>query len=134
MFGSEETLFPLDMSEYKDESSINRLIGSAVGYVGSDEGGQLTERIRQQPYTIVLLDEIEKAHPRIMDVLLQVMEEGRLTDGRGNVARFSEAVVIMTSNIGSEHLMVRQITDDLREQIMDEVLDFLRPRIRQPSG
>ena len=127
MFGSEETLFPLDMSEYKDESSINRLIGSAVGYVGSDEGGQLTERIRQQPYTIVLLDEIEKAHPRIMDVLLQVMEEGRLTDGRGNIARFSEAVVIMTSNIGSEHLMVRQITDDLRERIMDQVLDFLRP-------
>ncbi len=127
MFGSEETLFPLDMSEYKDESSINRLIGSAVGYVGSDEGGQLTERIRQQPYTIVLLDEIEKAHPRIMDVLLQVMEEGRLTDGRGNIARFSEAVVIMTSNIGSEHLMVRQITDDLREQIMEQVLDFLRP-------
>ncbi len=127
MFGSEDNLFPLDMSEYKDESSINRLIGSAVGYVGSDEGGQLTERIRQQPYTIVLLDEIEKSHPRIMDVLLQVMEEGRLTDGRGNTARFSEAVVIMTSNIGSEHLMVRQITDDLREQIMDQVLDFLRP-------
>ena len=127
MFGSEENLFPLDMSEYKDESSINRLIGSAVGYVGSDEGGQLTERIRQQPYTIVLLDEIEKSHPRIMDVLLQVMEEGRLTDGRGNVARFSEAVVIMTSNIGSEHLMVRQITDDLRERIMGQVLDFLRP-------
>ncbi|MDE2857227.1 MAG: ATP-dependent Clp protease ATP-binding subunit [Chloroflexota bacterium] len=127
MFGSEENLFPLDMSEYKDESSINRLIGSAVGYVGSDEGGQLTERIRQQPYTIVLLDEIEKAHPRIMDVLLQVMEEGRLTDGRGNIARFSEAVVIMTSNIGSEHLMVRQITDDLRERIMEQVLEFLRP-------
>ena len=127
MFGSEENLFPLDMSEYKDESSINRLIGSAVGYVGSDEGGQLTERIRQQPYTIVLLDEIEKAHPRIMDVLLQVMEEGRLTDGRGNIARFSEAVVILTSNIGSEHLMVRHIPDDLREQIMDEVLEFLRP-------
>ena len=127
MFGSEENLFPLDMSEYKDEASINRLIGSAVGYVGSDEGGQLTERIRQQPYTIVLLDEIEKAHPRIMDVLLQVMEEGRLTDGRGNIARFSEAVVIMTSNIGSEHLMVRHITEDLRELIMDEVLDFLRP-------
>ena len=127
MFGSEENIFPLDMSEYKDESSINRLIGSAVGYVGSDEGGQLTERIRQKPYTIVLLDEIEKSHPRIMDVLLQVMEEGRLTDGRGNVASFSEAVVIMTSNIGSEHLMVRQITDDLREKIMDQVLDFLRP-------
>ena len=127
MFGSEDNLFALDMSEYKDESSINRLIGSAVGYVGSEEGGQLTERIREQPYTIVLLDEIEKAHPRIMDVLLQVMEEGRLTDGRGNVARFSEAVVILTSNIGSEHLMVRKITEDLREKIMDQVLDFLRP-------
>jgi len=127
MFGSEDNLFPLDMSEYKDESSINRLIGSAVGYVGSESGGQLTEKIRQQPYTIVLFDEIEKAHPRIMDVLLQVMEEGRLTDGVGNTARFSEAVVIMTSNIGSEHLMVRQITDEIREQIMDEVLDFLRP-------
>ena len=127
MFGSETNLFVLDMSEYKDESSINRLIGSAVGYVGSDEGGQLTERLIQKPYTIVLLDEIEKAHPRIMDVLLQVMEEGRLTDGRGNVAGFSEAVVILTSNIGSEHLMVRQITDDLREKIMDKVLDFLRP-------
>ena len=127
MFGSEANLFVLDMSEYKDESSINRLIGSAVGYVGSDEGGQLTERLIQKPYTIVLLDEIEKAHPRIMDVLLQVMEEGRLTDGRGNVAGFSEAVVIMTSNIGSEHLMVRQITDDLREMIMDQVLEFLRP-------
>ena len=127
MFGSETNLFVLDMSEYKDESSINRLIGSAVGYVGSDEGGQLTERLIQKPYTIVLLDEIEKAHPRIMDVLLQVMEEGRLTDGRGNVAGFSEAVVILTSNIGSEHLMVRQITDDLREKIMDQVLDFLRP-------
>ena len=91
MFGSEENIFPLDMSEYKDESSINRLIGSAVGYVGSDEGGQLTERIRQKPYTIVLLDEIEKSHPRIMDVLLQVMEEGRLTDGRGNVAGFQRS-------------------------------------------
>lgn len=127
MFGSEETMMPLDMSEYKDESSINRLIGSAVGYVGSEEGGQLTERLRLQPYTIVLFDEIEKAHPRIMDVLLQVMEEGRLTDGRGNVARFSEAVVIMTSNIGSEHLMVRHITDEIRDQIMEQVLDFLRP-------
>jgi ATP-dependent Clp protease ATP-binding subunit ClpC len=127
MFGSEDNLYVLDMSEYKDESSINRLIGSAVGYVGSESGGQLTERIRTQPYTIVLFDEIEKAHPRIMDVLLQVMEEGRLTDGQGNTARFSEAVVIMTSNIGSEHLMVRHITDEIHDLIMDKVLKFLRP-------
>lgn len=127
MFGSEENLFPLDMSEYKDDSSINRLIGSSVGYVGSEQGGQLTRKIRNEPYTIVLFDEIEKADARIMDVLLQVMEEGRLTDGLGNIARFSEAVVIMTSNIGSEHLMVRHITDELREEIMDDVLEFLRP-------
>lgn len=127
MFESEENLFALDMSEYKDESSINKLIGSSVGYVGSEDGGQLTRKIRNEPYTIVLFDEIEKADPRIMDVLLQVMEEGRLTDGLGDVARFSEAVVIMTSNIGSEHLMVRHITDEIRDQIMDEVLEFLRP-------
>lgn len=127
MFGSEEAMLPLDMSEYKDESSINRLIGSPVGYVGSEEGGQLTERVRNQPYIIVLFDEVEKAHPRIMDVLLQVIEEGRLTDGRGNVARFSEAVIILTSNIGSEHLAVPVITDEIREQVMEEVREFMRP-------
>lgn len=127
MFGSEDAMLPLDMSEYKDESSINRLIGSPVGYVGSEEGGQLTERVRNQPYIIVLFDEVEKAHPRIMDVLLQVIEEGRLTDGRGNVARFSEAVIILTSNIGSEHLAVPVITDEIREQVMEEVRDFMRP-------
>jgi ATP-dependent Clp protease ATP-binding subunit ClpC len=127
MFGSEDAMLPLDMSEFKDESSINRLIGSPTGYVGSEDGGQLTEKVRQQPYIIVLFDEIEKAHPRIMDILLQVFEEGRLTDGRGVTTRFSEVVVILTSNIGSEHLSVPYLDEDIKESVMEEVRDHLRP-------
>jgi ATP-dependent Clp protease ATP-binding subunit ClpC len=127
MFGSEEAMLPLDMSELKDEASINRLIGSPSGYVDSEAGGQLTERVRQQPYIIVLFDEVEKAHPRIMDLLLQVIEEGRLTDGRGNPTIFSETVVILTSNLGSEHLAVPVITDEIRESAMEEVRTWFRP-------
>lgn len=128
MFGSEDAMLPLDMSEFKDESSINRLIGSPIGYIGSEEGGQLTERVRQQPYIIVLFDEVEKAHPRIMDILLQMLEEGRLTDGRGNMTSFSESVIILTSNIGSQELAVPPpLTDEIRETVMDEMRDFFRP-------
>jgi ATP-dependent Clp protease ATP-binding subunit ClpC len=127
MFGSEDALLPMDMSEFKDESSVNRLIGSPIGYVGSEDGGQLTERVKAQPYQIVLFDEIEKGHPRILDLLLQVIEEGRLTDGRGNTVRFSETVIILTSNIGSEHLAVPVLDDEIKENVMDEVRDFLRP-------
>jgi ATP-dependent Clp protease ATP-binding subunit ClpC len=127
MFGSEDAMLPLDMSEFKDESSLNRLIGSPSGYVDSEAGGQLTERVRKQPYLIVLFDEVEKAHPRIMDILLQVIEEGRLTDGRGNVANFSETVIIMTSNLGSHALAVPVITDEIRAQAMDEVREWFRP-------
>jgi ATP-dependent Clp protease ATP-binding subunit ClpC len=127
MFGSEDAMLPLDMSEFKDESSLNRLIGSPSGYVDSEAGGQLTERVRQQPYIIVLFDEVEKAHPRIMDILLQVIEEGRLTDGRGNMTYFSEAVIILTSNLGAEHLAVPAITDEIREEAMEEVRTWFRP-------
>lgn len=127
MFGSEEAVFTLDMSEFKEESSINRLTGSATGYVGSEEGGQLTEKVRQQPYIIVLFDEIEKAHQRIMDLLLQVFEEGRLTDGRGITTRFSEAVIILTSNIGSEHLSVPNLTEEIKEEVLADLSQFLRP-------
>ena len=123
MFGSEDAVFPLDMSEFKDESSINRLIGSPTGYVGSESGGQLTEKVRQQPYIIVLFDEIEKAHPRIMDILLQVFEEGRLTDGRGIQTRFSDSVVILTSNIGSEYLSVPDLTEEIRQQVWEDLRD-----------
>ncbi|PJF32695.1 MAG: hypothetical protein CUN52_00295 [Phototrophicales bacterium] len=127
MFGTEDAMLPLDMSEFKDESSLNRLIGSPSGYVDSEAGGQLTERVRQQPYIIVLFDEVEKAHPRIMDILLQVIEEGRLTDGRGNLTNFSETVIILTSNLGSQALAVPVIDDDAREEAMLDVRSWFRP-------
>jgi ATP-dependent Clp protease ATP-binding subunit ClpC len=127
MFGSEDATLPLDMSEFKDESSLNRLIGSPSGYVDSEAGGQLTERVRQQPYIIVLFDEVEKAHPRVLDILLQMIEEGRLTDGRGNTTNFSETVIILTSNLGSQALAVPVITDEIRDEAMDEVREFFRP-------
>jgi ATP-dependent Clp protease ATP-binding subunit ClpC len=127
MFGSEDAMLPLDMSEFKDESSLNRLIGSPSGYVDSEAGGQLTERVRQQPYIIVLFDEVEKAHPRILDILLQVIEEGRLTDGRGNPTRFSETVIILTSNLGAEYLAVPVIDDEARDNAMGEVRTYFRP-------
>jgi ATP-dependent Clp protease ATP-binding subunit ClpC len=127
MFGTEDAMLPLDMSEFKDEASLNRLVGSPSGYVDSEAGGQLTERVKQQPYIIVLFDEVEKAHPRIMDILLQVIEEGRLTDGRGNVTNFSETVIILTSNLGSEVLAAPVITDDIREEAMEEVRTWFRP-------
>jgi len=127
MFGSEDAMLPLDMSEFKDESSLNRLLGSPSGYVDSESGGQLTERVKQQPYIIVLFDEVEKAHPRIMDILLQVIEEGRLTDGRGNQVSFSETVVILTSNLGSEDLAVPVITDEVRDDAMEAVRTWFRP-------
>ncbi len=127
MFGSEDAMLPLDMSEFKDESSLNRLIGSPSGYVDSEAGGQLTERVRQHPYIIVLFDEVEKAHPRILDILLQVIEEGRLTDGRGQTTNFSETVVILTSNLGSEVLAVPVISDEVREEAMEHVREWFRP-------
>jgi ATP-dependent Clp protease ATP-binding subunit ClpB len=127
MFDSEDAVFALDMSEVKEESSVNRILGSPTGYIGSEEGGQLTEKVRQQPYIIVLFDEIEKAHQRVMDILLQVFEEGRLTDGRGVTTRFSEAVIIMTSNIGSEYLSVPDLTEEIKEEVLSELDQYLRP-------
>ena len=127
MFGTEEAMCVLDMSEYQEEASVNRMIGSPPGYVGYESGGQLTDFVRERPYTVVLLDEIEKAHPRVLDVLLQVLEEGRLTDSQGRVATFGETVVIMTSNIGAKEMMVPVIGERERELVMEEVFDFLRP-------
>jgi ATP-dependent Clp protease ATP-binding subunit ClpC len=127
LFGSEEALIALDMSEYMDESAVNRLIGAPPGYVGFEGGGQLTDRVLQTPYTIVLFDEAEKAHPRVMDVLLQIMEEGRLTDGQGRTASFSEAVIIMTSNLGAENLADPELGDQARELAMEAVKRHFRP-------
>ena len=127
MFGSEDAMLALDMSEYQDESSVNRLIGAPPGYVGYEGGGQLTDHVRENPYTVVLIDEVEKAHPRVLDVLLQVMDEGRLTDGQGRQSTFSEAVIIMTSNLGSRYMLVPRIGERERELVMDDVRGFFRP-------
>ena len=127
MFGSEDAMLQLDMSEYMDENTVSRLIGAPPGYVGYEGGGQLTDRVREQPYIVVVFDEVEKAHRRVLDVLLQVMEEGRLTDGQGNVANFSEAVIIMTSNVGAPLLATTAIDDEIREEVMEEVRESFRP-------
>jgi ATP-dependent Clp protease ATP-binding subunit ClpC len=127
MFGSEDAILALDMTEYQQEDSLNRLIGAAPGYVGFEGGGQLTDRVRATPYTVVLFDECEKAHPRILDVLLQIMEEGRLTDGQGRVASFAEAVVILTSNLGAEFLSDLSLGDTAHELAMQMVKQHFRP-------
>jgi ATP-dependent Clp protease ATP-binding subunit ClpC len=127
LFGDEEASITIDMSEYQQEHSVARLIGAPPGYVGYESGGQLTDAMRQKPYSVVLLDEVEKAHPRVLDLLLQVMEEGRLTDGQGRAASFSEAVIIMTSNLGSEFLTEPVLTDQARDLVMQTVRVTFRP-------
>ena len=127
LFGDEEATVTLDMSEYQQEHTVNRLIGAPPGYVGYESGGQLTDAVRDKPYTVVLFDEVEKAHPRVLDILLQVMEEGRLTDGQGRTASFSEAVIIMTSNLGSEYLTEPVLSEAIREQVMQLVKVTFRP-------
>jgi ATP-dependent Clp protease ATP-binding subunit ClpC len=127
MFGTEEAMVAIDMSEYMDESAVNRLIGAPPGYVGYEGGGQLTDRLLASPYTIVLFDEVEKAHPRVLDLLLQVMEEGRLTDGKGRQAAFSETVVLLTSNLGARQLGDPELGEAAREMAMNEVKAHFRP-------
>ena len=104
MFGSSDALIRIDMSEYMEKFTVSRLVGAPPGYVGYEEGGQLTEKVRRKPYSIVLLDEIEKAHPDVFNLLLQVMDEGRLTDSYGRMVDFKNTVIIMTSNIGTRQL------------------------------
>ena len=104
MFGDESALVQIDMSEYSEKHNVSRLIGAPPGYVGYEEGGQLTEKIRRRPYSVVLLDEIEKAHPEVWNMLLQIMEEGRLTDNVGRVVDFKNTIIIMTSNVGAEEI------------------------------
>jgi len=127
MFGSQDAMVTLDMTEYQQEDSLNRLIGAAPGYVGFEGGGQLTDRVRATPYTVVLFDECEKAHPRILDVLLQIMDEGRLTDGQGRVASFAEAVVILTSNLGSQYLADLSLGEQAKDLAMQAVKEHFRP-------
>ena len=136
LFDDESALLRIDMSEYMEKHSVARLIGAPPGYVGYDEGGQLTEAVRRRPYRVILLDEIEKAHPDVWNVLLQVLDDGRLTDGQGRVVNFKNTVIIMTSNIGS-HLIEAIPADatpdeaaDHYEKMQQQVTTELRGRLR----
>ncbi len=136
LFNDENNLVRIDMSEYQERHSASRLIGAPPGYVGYDEGGQLTEAVRRKPYSVILLDEIEKAHPDVFNILLQVLDDGRLTDNKGRVANFKNTIIIMTSNIGSHIIRERfaEITRDNRDRIVeetkDEVFELLKQTVR----
>ena len=117
----------IDMSEYMEKHSVSRLIGAPPGYVGYDEGGQLTEAVRRRPYAVILLDEVEKAHPDVFNTLLQLMDDGRLTDGQGRTVDFTNAVLIMTSNLGSEFIDPDLPDATVEERVMNVVRGHFRP-------
>jgi ATP-dependent Clp protease ATP-binding subunit ClpC len=138
MFGSENALIKIDMSEFQERHTTSRLVGSPPGYVGYGEGGQLTDAVRRKPYSVVLFDEIEKAHPEAFNLLLQMMEDGQLTDGKGRRVDFRNTIIIMTSNVGTEH--IRRASrigfsnssadideDDTRHKVEDALKQFFRP-------
>jgi ATP-dependent Clp protease ATP-binding subunit ClpC len=135
VFGSEESMIRIDMSEYSERHTVARLVGAPPGYVGYEEGGQLTERVRRRPYSVVLLDEIEKAHPEVHNILLQLFDEGRLTDGKGRVVDFTNTIIIATSNLGSEVIQKNLTASDkaqldypaLRDRLMEMLRHHFRP-------
>jgi len=136
LFNDEHAMTRIDMSEYQERHSVSRLVGAPPGYVGYDEGGQLTEAVRRKPYSVVLLDEIEKAHPDVWNILLQVLDDGRLTDNKGRVVNFKNTLIIMTSNIGSH--IIQENFENLKDKDADaviaktqrEVMDLLRKTVR----
>ncbi|MDD5015136.1 MAG: AAA family ATPase, partial [Atribacterota bacterium] len=128
LFNDENTLVRIDMSEYMERHSVARLIGAPPGYVGYEEGGQLTEIVRRKPYSVILFDEIEKAHPDVFNVLLQILDDGRLTDGQGRVVNFKNSILIMTSNIGSQ--WIYEMNKENKESIMQKVNDSLREHFK----
>jgi ATP-dependent Clp protease ATP-binding subunit ClpC len=141
LFGDEDAMIQVDMSEYMEKHSVSRLVGSPPGYIGYDEGGQLTEAVRRKPYSVVLLDEIEKAHPDVFNILLQILEDGRLTDAQGRKVDFRNTIVIMTSNIGAGSIAKNQSLgfsvgdesglsyDDMKDRVMSELRKVFRPEL-----
>ena len=117
LFDSEDAMVRIDMSEYMEKHAVSRLVGAPPGYIGFEEGGQLTEAVRRRPYCVVLLDEVEKAHKDVFNILLQVLDDGRITDSQGRVVDFRNAIIVMTSNIGSEHILNVKGDDRDYEQI-----------------
>jgi ATP-dependent Clp protease ATP-binding subunit ClpB len=136
LFNTEQAMIRIDMSEYQEKHSISRLIGAPPGYVGYEEGGQLTEAVRRRPYSVILLDEIEKAHPDVFNILLQVLDDGRLTDGKGRTVNFKNTILIMTSNLGA-HLIMERLADyrgddktALMQNLREEILALLKQTLR----
>jgi ATP-dependent Clp protease ATP-binding subunit ClpC len=141
LFGDEDALIQVDMSEYMEKHSVSRLVGSPPGYIGYDEGGQLTEAVRRKPYSVVLLDEIEKAHPDVFNILLQILEDGKLTDAQGRKVDFRNTIVIMTSNIGAASISKNQTLgfsigdesglsyEDMKDRVMGELKKIFRPEL-----
>jgi ATP-dependent Clp protease ATP-binding subunit ClpB len=129
MFDSPDHLIRIDMSEFMEKHSVSRMIGAPPGYVGYDEGGYLTEAVRRKPYSVVLFDEIEKAHPDVFNVLLQVLDDGRLTDGQGRTVDFKNTVIVMTSNMGSQIIqnMVGKDAEEIKDAVLEELKKHLRP-------
>lgn len=130
MFDSEDNIIRIDMSEYMEKYSVSRLIGSPPGYVGYEEGGQLTEAVRRKPYSVILFDEIEKAHSDVFNIFLQIFDDGRLTDNKGNTIDFKNSIIIMTSNIGSEHLLNNKGVSNVDEETKDKVMNELKGRFK----
>ena len=132
LFDSEDHIIRIDMSEYMEKHAVSRLIGAPPGYVGYEEGGQLTEAVRRKPYSVILLDEIEKAHPEVFNILLQMLDDGRITDSQGRTVDFKNTVIIMTSNIGSHLLLERVeeenlIDEETRSKVMGQLRNHFRP-------
>ena len=131
LFDSEENIIRIDMSEYMEKHSVSRLVGAPPGYVGYDEGGQLTEAVRRNPYSVILFDEIEKAHEDVFNIFLQILDDGRLTDNKGKTVDFKNTIIIMTSNIGSSYLLENKnedvVDDNIRAQVMNEMKLRFKP-------
>ena len=130
MFDTEDAMVRIDMSEFMEKHSVARLVGAPPGYVGYEEGGYLTEAVRRRPYSVILLDEVEKAHPDVFNILLQVLDDGRLTDGQGRTVDFKNTVIIMTSNLGSDIIQEQAGSNDyatLKEKVMGVLVSQFRP-------
>ena len=132
LFDSDHALIRIDMSEFMEKHSVARLIGAPPGYVGYEEGGYLTEAVRRKPYSVILLDEIEKAHPDVFNVLLQVLDDGRMTDGQGRTVDFKNTVIVMTSNLGSQR--IQQMTDAGDDHAMIKIAVMAEVKTAFPAG
>ena len=132
MFNNEEALIRIDMSEYMEKHAVSKLIGSPPGYVGYDDAGQLTEKVRRKPYSVILLDEIEKAHPDVFNIFLQILDDGRIADSHGKIINFENTIIVMTTNAGSEFNsnktgFARDITVTMKDNVEKSLKDFFRP-------